>query len=157
MNDKCAAGTGSFLSEIAERTDINLSDMSSLASISEFGRELNSFCTVFAKTEIMSWILEGMPPEDISRGIYNSIANKIAKMRLDPGIPSYMIGGVIAYHPYLGNILSEKVKRDIQIVEMPQFVVAFGAALMAKRAFSKQPEESHTALQEMTTGNESIS
>ncbi|NUM49901.1 MAG: 2-dehydropantoate 2-reductase [Flavobacteriales bacterium] len=137
MNDKCAAGTGSFLAEIAERAGINISDMSSLASLSKYDKELNSFCTVFAKTEIMNWIFDGMKPEDISRGIYNSIANKVAKMRLDPGIPTYMIGGVIAHHPYLKDLLNEKFNKDIKIVEAPQHIVSFGAAIIAMQYFSK--------------------
>lgn len=138
MNDKCAAGTGSFLSEIAERANINISEMSSLASLSNYDKELNSFCTVFAKTEIMNWIFDGMSLQDISRGIYISISNKIAKMRLDPGIPTYMIGGVIAHHPYLKTILNEKFNKDILIVDSPQFMVSHGAAIIAMQAFKKK-------------------
>ena len=138
MNDKCAAGTGSFLSEIAERAQINISEMSSLASLSNYDKELNSFCTVFAKTEIMNWIFDGMNAQDISRGIYISIANKVAKMRLDPGMPTFMIGGVIAHHPYLKILLNEKFKKDIQIVEHPQYAVALGAALIAMQAFNRE-------------------
>jgi 2-dehydropantoate 2-reductase len=137
MNDKCAAGTGSFLSEIAERAKINISEMSSLASLSNYDKELNSFCTVFAKTEIMNWIFDGMSVEDISRGIYLSIANKVAKMRLDPGIPTYMIGGVIAHHPYLKNILSEKFNKDIDITEAPQYIVSYGASVVARNTFNR--------------------
>ena len=88
--------------------------MSSLASLSNYDKELNSFCTVFAKTEIMNWIFDGMTTQDIARGIYISIANKVAKMRLEPGIPTYMIGGVIAHHPYLKVLLNEKFDKDIQ-------------------------------------------
>jgi (R)-2-hydroxyacyl-CoA dehydratese activating ATPase len=135
MNDKCAAGTGSFLAEIAERAEINISEMSTLASLSEYDKELNSFCTVFAKTEIMNWIFDGMKQEDISRGIYNSIANKVAKMRLEPGIPTYMIGGVVAHHPYLQIILNEKFGLDIKINPNPQYIVSEGAAIMAHKQY----------------------
>lgn len=141
MNDKCAAGTGSFLAEIAERANINISEMSSLASLSNYDKELNSFCTVFAKTEIMNWIFDGMNLQDISRGIYNSIANKVAKMRLDPGIPTYMIGGVIAFHPYLKVLLNEKFKKDIQIVDAPQHIVSYGAAVIAMQSWCKVNEQ----------------
>jgi 2-dehydropantoate 2-reductase len=137
MNDKCAAGTGSFLTEISERAEINISEMSSLAEHSDYDKELNSFCTVFAKTEIMKWIMDGMSIQDIARGIYISIANKVAKMRLDPGIPTLMIGGVIAHHPFLKSLLSTKFDKDIEIVEAPQFVVSLGAALIAKQHYSK--------------------
>jgi 2-dehydropantoate 2-reductase len=137
MNDKCAAGTGSFIVEIAERAAINISEMSTLASLSNNDRELNSFCTVFAKTEIMNWIFDGLSPHDIARGIYISIANKVAKLRLEKGIPTYMIGGVIAHHPYLKVLLNEKFYEDIKIVENPQLVVSFGAAITALNQFNK--------------------
>ncbi len=138
LNDKCAAGTGSFLIEVSERVDINIPDMSDLAAKSSFGKELNSFCTVFAKTEIMSWLFEGMPVEDIAKGIYLSILNRVVKLRIDPLAPVYFIGGVIAHHPYLKNLVQEKFKKEVQIVDKPQFTVSYGAALFAKENFEKE-------------------
>jgi (R)-2-hydroxyacyl-CoA dehydratese activating ATPase len=140
MNDKCAAGTGSFISEIAERANINISEMSTLASLSNNDKELNSFCTVFAKTEIMNWIFDGLSIQDISRGIYISIINRVAKMRLDPGIPTLMIGGVIAHHPYLKTLLSNKFDKAIETVEAPQHVVSLGASLIAQQYYNKTKE-----------------
>lgn len=137
MNDKCAAGTGSFLSEIAERAEISITEMSNLASLSVYDKELNSFCTVFAKTEIMNWIFDGLSKQDIARGIYISIANKVAKLRIAEGIPTYMIGGVIAHHPYLKILLNEKFDKDIQVLETPQHVVSYGAAIVAQQQYSK--------------------
>jgi 2-dehydropantoate 2-reductase len=137
LNDKCASGTGSFITEVAERADIRLQDMSDLALKSAFSKELNSFCTVFAKTEIMSWMFEGMPVEDIAKGIYISIVNRIVKLRIDPLAPVYLIGGVIAYHPYLKTLLQDRYKKEVYIVENPQFIVSYGAALYAKDSNSK--------------------
>lgn len=142
MNDKCAAGTGSFLSEIAERAEIQVSEMSHLAARSNYDKELNSFCTVFAKTEIMKWIFDGMSIEDISRGIYLSIANKVAKMKLVPGVPTVMIGGVIENHPYLQSLLSEKFKQEIIVPEEPQHVVSLGAAIIAQRSYTNSLKKS---------------
>jgi 2-dehydropantoate 2-reductase len=137
LNDKCAAGTGSFITEVAERAEINIADMSDLAAKSSFGKELNSFCTVFAKTEIMSWLFEGFAVEDIAKGIYLSILNRIVKLRIDPLAPIYLIGGVIAYHPYLRNLLQEKFNKQVQIIDRPHYTVSFGAALYAKEALEK--------------------
>lgn len=146
MNDKCAAGTGSFLTEIAERAEIDIAEMSYLAGRSSYEKELNSFCTVFAKTEIMNWIFDGMDIEDIARGIYLSIGTKVAKMRLVPGVPTYMIGGVIAHHPYLQILLNEKFDLDIQIMEEPQHIVSLGAAVIASKHYyqSEKPEKKET-------------
>lgn len=137
LNDKCAAGTGAFITEIAERTELEISDMSSLAAKSNFNRELNSFCTVFAKTEIMGWLFEGIAKEDIAKGIYISIANRIAKLRVDLTVPLFMIGGVVAYHPYLAELLKERFKQEVQIIEKPIYVNSLGAALTAKKYAEK--------------------
>jgi 2-dehydropantoate 2-reductase len=135
LNDKCAAGTGSFITEIAERADIKVSEMSDLASKSKYNSELNSFCTVFAKTEIMKWLFDGVSVEDIARGIYLSLANKVSRLRIDTSLPSFMIGGVIAHHAYLKNLLEEKLLQPIQILDNPQYIVSFGSALIAKQHY----------------------
>ncbi len=137
LNDKCASGTGSFITEIAERAEIPITDMTDLAMKSTYSKELNSFCTVFAKTEIMTWLFEGLPVEDIAKGIYLSIVNRVAKLRIDPLLPVYIIGGVIHYHSYLKNLLQERYKKEVDIVEHPQFIVSFGAALYALDSSTK--------------------
>ncbi len=133
MNTKCAAGTGTFITEIAERAEIDISQMSKLAAKSNFIKELNSFCTVFAKTEIMKWLLDDVPTEDIAKGIYISIVNRIAKIRMDKTLPVYLIGGVSEYHPYLKNVMEEKFNTKVVVPENPQIITAFGAAILAKK------------------------
>ena len=132
LNDKCAAGTGAFLTEIAERAGIEIQEMSNLASQSDYDQELNSFCTVFAKTEIMKWIFDGQPIENLAKGIYLSIGNRISKMRIDPSLPIVMIGGVIAYHPFLKKLLEKNFGQQIVVLEKPQYSVSLGAALLAR-------------------------
>jgi len=133
MNTKCAAGTGTFITEIAERAEIDLSRMSELAAKSSFSKELNSFCTVFAKTEIMQWLFEDAPVEDVAKGIYISIVNRISKIRMDRSLPIYLIGGVAEFHPYLKNVMEEKFNCKIIIPDKPQLISAFGAAILAKK------------------------
>lgn len=137
MSSKCASGTGAFLVEMAEKVEIPIEDMSKLAVLSSTQRELNSFCTVFAKTEVMKWTFEQTPIEDVARGIYLSLANRVQKLRLDPDLPIVLAGGVIAYHPYLRTLLEERFGRSVEVVPDPQFCVAYGAALFAlKQAFA---------------------
>jgi predicted CoA-substrate-specific enzyme activase len=135
MNSKCASGTGAFITEVAERAELNIANMSVLAANSKSFKELNSFCTVFAKTEIMKWIFNGTSDEDLSKGIYISIANRIQKIPADNSLPVFLIGGVAQYHPYLKNILEEKFKISVTIPENPQLINAFGAACIAKKSF----------------------
>jgi len=133
MNDKCSSGTGAFITEIAERAELELEEMSTLARASTSNRVMNSFCTVFAKTEILTWKFDGVPIEDMARGIYLSIVNRICKMPIPGGLPLYLCGGVIAYHPYLKDLLRASLGQEIRVTVRPQFVVALGAAVLACR------------------------
>lgn len=135
MNDKCSAGTGTFITEIAERSELAMDEMSDLARSSNSERTINSFCTVFAKSEILGWKFEGMPIEDIARGIYLSIVDRIAKMPLKSNLPVYLTGGVIAYHPFLAELLADHLKIKVEVAREPQYVVALGAAELARRKF----------------------
>jgi len=132
MNTKCASGTGLYITEIAERAEVDISKMSTLASNSKFDKELNSFCTVFAKTEIMNWIFDNIPEEDVAKGIYISVVNRIGTLVHDKSLKFYLIGGVIEHHPYLKNVMAEIYDQEVEIVENPKYIVAFGAALYAK-------------------------
>ncbi len=59
MNRKCAAGTGSFLEEIALRLDLPVAELNGLAEQSTKEVKLGSFCTVFTATEILEKIRAG--------------------------------------------------------------------------------------------------
>ncbi len=137
MNTKCAAGTGTFITEIAERAELDLSKMSELASKSVMNKELNSFCTVFAKTEIMKWIFDEVSEEDLARGIYISIVNRITKLKMDKSVPIFLIGGVAEFHPFLKNIMEEMFQKKIIVPNNPQMINAFGAAVQAKKENNK--------------------
>jgi 2-dehydropantoate 2-reductase len=133
MNTKCASGTGAFLTEMAEKVEIPVDEMSKLASMSSTQKELNSFCTVFAKTEVMKWTIDQTPVEDVARGIYLSLVNRIHKMKLDLDKPIHLAGGVVAYHPFIRNLLEERFGKPVTVLPNPQFCVAMGAALFAQK------------------------
>ena len=133
MNDKCSAGTGAFLTEIAEKAELDLAEMSELARRSTSDQPMNSFCTVFAKTEILSWKFSGVAIEDMARGIYLSIVDRICKLPIRSDLPVFLCGGVAAHHPYLGDLLSARLDVPVQITPDPQFMVALGAAMLARQ------------------------
>ena len=61
MNDKCSAGTGTFITEIADKAELEIGEMSDLAKLSSGSKIINSFCTVFAKSEILGWKFNNIP------------------------------------------------------------------------------------------------
>ncbi|MFQ5495035.1 MAG: acyl-CoA dehydratase activase, partial [Phycisphaerae bacterium] len=53
MNAKCAAGTGTFLESIAVKLGVSLAQIDELAMRSTGETSVNSYCTVFAGTEVI--------------------------------------------------------------------------------------------------------
>jgi predicted CoA-substrate-specific enzyme activase len=132
MNRKCAAGTGAFIEEIALRLDVDLSEMDALARSSETAVRLSSFCTVFAKTEILAHLRQGVPVAEIVRGAFRSVINRVVEM--DPLTGRVvMVGGVVAHNPTIAVILGERLGREVEVPPHPQFTGALGAALIASR------------------------
>ena len=134
LNKRCAAGTGSYLEFIAFRLDMDLAAMNTLANQDkESGiHPLNSFCTVFAGTEILDCIKKDLPLPGLIRGLYASIAERIREIApLTP--PLYLSGGVIAHHPALLEVFKTVLGIDIQVVPDPQFLAALGIALYARQ------------------------
>lgn len=130
MNRKCAAGTGSFLEEIALRLALPVSDLNELAENSEKDVALGSFCTVFAATEILAKIRAGEKVEDIVKGAFRSVVKRIAEMGLPDGA-LVMTGGVVAHNPYLATLIGESFGQPVVVPPDPQHIGAFGAALFA--------------------------
>jgi predicted CoA-substrate-specific enzyme activase len=137
MNDKCSAGTGTFITEIAERAELDTAEMNELARNSNANQIMNSFCTVFAKSEILSWKCNGTPIEDIARGIYLSVVDRVCKLPIKTDLPVFFCGGVVAYHPYLCELLDNELHTDITVVADPQYSISLGAAVLARNAWSR--------------------
>ncbi len=130
MNRKCAAGTGAFIEEIAYRLDIPLNELNTLALKSTSNTPLASFCTVFAKTEILTRIKEGEKVEDMIKSAFGSVIKRIIEMtKIEDSV--VLTGGLIAHNSIIGDILKKELNTDILIPPHPQLIGAFGAALFA--------------------------
>jgi len=133
MNRKCAAGTGAFLEEIAGRLDTPLAALNDLARQAAGSVELGSFCTVFAKTELLALIARGTPVPELVKAAFRSVAKRIFEMDLLAG-DVVMTGGVVAHNPILVELVSAALGREVLVPEYPQYTGALGAALIAREA-----------------------
>ncbi|MFX1296840.1 MAG: acyl-CoA dehydratase activase [Promethearchaeota archaeon] len=137
MNRKCAAGTGVFIEEIANRLDISLGEMNNIASKSTKNVPLGSFCTVFAKTEILTRIKEGENVEDLVKSAFESVIRRVIEMTELEGT-IVLTGGVIAHNSIIGKILSREIKAKVLIPPNPQLIGALGAALFSLEDIKKK-------------------
>lgn len=139
MNRKCAAGTGAFIEEIALRLNLGLGLLDGLAGSTDEPVPLGSFCTVFAKTEILSHLRQGSPVAGIVRGAFISVVDRIVEMDPLDGVVM-ATGGVVANNPVIVNILSARLGRPVEVPDFPQFTGALGAALTAQKLQINKPK-----------------
>lgn len=139
MNDRCAAGTGMFIEVMLGRLGITIDEFAAMDVSSIVPRELNSTCTVFAESEVVSLMAEETNPLVIASSVALMAAKNIGFMvkRIHGKPPYVMTGGVSAIKPviyHLENIL----KADIMTSPLGQMAGAFGAALLAADSFFKR-------------------
>lgn len=139
MNRKCAAGTGSFLEEIALRLRVPIEELGEMARRSlDPTVAIGSYCTVFAMTEILAQIRKGVRAEDLARAALVSVGRRVLEAHAFPRAPIVATGGVVAHQPLLRDILAETLKLEVLVPPHPQHIGALGAALFAAK---HAPEE----------------
>src|SRR4030043_1047634 len=74
MNSVCAAGTGSFLDQQAERLRLTIEDFSNLALKSKRPPRIAGRCSVFAKSDMIHLQQRATPMEDIVAGLCVAVA-----------------------------------------------------------------------------------
>lgn len=131
MNDRCAAGTGRFLEVVATRLGTDLPGLGTLVGRARAGASISSMCVVFAESEIIGLLAQGVRCEDIAHGIFASVATRVAALAgRDLPAPVAFSGGV-ALLPGFAAALERALGLPVQVPEGPQFTGALGAALIA--------------------------
>ena len=131
MNDRCAAGTGSFLEVIAERMKVGIEGLGEMVARSRKPAAISSTCVVFAETEILGLLAEGVPPEDIVAGVLRSIATRVSSMAGRNVRPPIVFTGGVALIPGMADALESALGHPVVIAPDPQMTGALGAAIVA--------------------------
>jgi predicted CoA-substrate-specific enzyme activase len=136
MNDKCAAGTGRFLEVLTERIlNIQIEELGPLSLKSQNPCVLSSVCTVFAESEVISYLSEKRAREDIAYGLHKAIARRVVGMGRAGSIqyrePIIFTGGV-AKNIGVIKAIEEELQKSVIIPKEPQITAALGAALFAR-------------------------
>jgi predicted CoA-substrate-specific enzyme activase len=132
MNDRCAAGTGRFLEVMAGTLEVGIAELGDLALKASKAAHVNSLCTVFAESEVVSLISRGEDSGSIALALHEAIALRITAMARRVGIKDRLVfAGGAALNPCLKKLLGEKLGVDITVPDGPQTVGALGAAILA--------------------------
>ena len=135
MNDKCAAGTGRFLEAMARALQVDIEQLSKLDYGAKKNLTISSMCTVFAESEVVSLVAEGIEVNEIVSGLNRSIATRTSSLikRICPDLKDFSIAmsGGVANNSGVVRALSKALERDIIIPPKPDTVGALGAAIIA--------------------------
>ncbi|MFL7807084.1 MAG: acyl-CoA dehydratase activase, partial [Anaerolineae bacterium] len=135
MNKACAAGTGSFLEEQADRLDIDIErDFGRLALRASSPAALGERCTVFMESDLVHCQQQGAPVPDLAAGLAYSIAqnylNRVVNGR-PVGEHVFFQGGVAGNQ---GVVAAFRQLTGTRVTVPPQHDVsgAIGAAILAQ-------------------------
>ncbi|MBS4025922.1 MAG: 3-hydroxyacyl-ACP dehydratase [Clostridia bacterium] len=136
MNDRCAAGTGRFLEVMAGILDLPVEEFGQQVLTTNAGVKINSTCTVFAESEVISLINSGESSVAIARGLHQSIARRISQMvgRIGLTEPVVFAGGG-AKNVGLVALVEAELGVSCLIFGEPQLVGAYGAALAVEKGY----------------------
>ncbi|MEO0092536.1 MAG: acyl-CoA dehydratase activase [candidate division WOR-3 bacterium] len=130
MNDRCAAGTGRFLEVMATTLGFTIDQFSEQACRAQRPITINSMCTVFAESEVVSLISHGENVHNIILGLHQAIVNRILAMVGKIGFEDDVVfAGGVAKNQCMRELLAKRLNKKILIPQEPQIVGAIGAAL----------------------------
>jgi predicted CoA-substrate-specific enzyme activase len=135
MNEACAAGTGSFLEEQAEKLGVSIKDeFARLALASKHPARLGERCTVFMERDVTSLMLKGAEVGDLCAGLAYSVAlnylNRVVRGRKIGGVIFFQ--GGTAYNDAVAAAFSQILEKRIIVPPHNGVIGAIGMALIAR-------------------------
>ena len=132
MNDKCAAGTGRFLSAAADVTGVGLDDIGPLSLRARAPVRLTSVCTVFVESDIMSYLAQRKTIEDILGGVHKAIAIRTMSLVRRVGVEDEItFTGGVSRNIGMVRALGDALGRPVNVSDEGHYTGALGAALFA--------------------------
>ena len=143
LNDKCASGTGAFLEKTVRYMGYKTEDIGPLLELSKEQVPISGVCAVFAESEVISHLSEGVPPEDIMYGAILSVTDRsVQLMKRIKAQPEYtLVGGILRWQK-MAEIIRDRLQTTVNLPEgdMPQFTAALGCALLGHIRLRKLSE-----------------
>ena len=132
VNEKCAAGAGSFTESMARALELTLEEFGNLSLESTESVPMNAQCAVFAESEVVSMLHDEVPKKDIAKAVHDAIASRITSMVRKVGFQEdvALIGGM-AFNKGFISSLEADLKVKVKIPDDFEHIGALGAAISA--------------------------
>ncbi|MCK9363453.1 MAG: acyl-CoA dehydratase activase [Syntrophales bacterium] len=133
LSGKCAGGSARILQVIARVLQVKIEEIGPLSLTSQNPVRFNTQCAVFAETEAVSRIAEGLAKEDLLAGIHLALAAQLYTLAERIGIEQdcALIGGG-AKDMGLIKAIQEIAGHEFIVPLEPQIMAAYGAAIIAE-------------------------
>jgi len=144
LNDKCAAGTGAFLEKTARYMGYSTAEIGPLVATSKEPTTISGVCAVFAESEVINHLSQGVSPADIMHGAIVSLVGRsiqlMKRVQMEPEFT--LIGGILRFETMAAVIRRElKAEANVPAGDLVQFVPAYGAAVLGQRRLRERPSE----------------
>lgn len=133
VNEKCAAGAGSFIEAMSRAMEVSIEDFGKLSLESTATIPINAQCAIFAESEVVSLVHDETSRPDICKAVNDAIAERLASMsrrvRVEPKVA--LIGGAGLAVGLQNSFKNALELEELIVPENPEFLGAYGAALIA--------------------------
>jgi len=128
MNDKCAAGSGRYLENIAGMLGLTVEE---LAGHYLNPTKLSVTCAIFGESEVIGKLADGVEIESICAGANFSVASRVSALMKRFASGTYVVAGGVARNGAVTKFLAERCGGRLVVPEHPTFNGAIGAAITA--------------------------
>lgn len=123
MNDKCAAGSGRYLENIAGALGVS---MSKLGECYDDPARLSTTCATFGESEVVELVSDGVPVESILAGANKSVVTRLLPMVVKQKPQVIIATGGVAKNGALRKMLADETGVEVIVPDDPQLNGAIG-------------------------------
>jgi len=132
-NDKCAAGAGMFLELVCKSLALSINEIGTIALSAQNPVPITSQCSIFAESEVIYLMNEGVSVPDIAAGACISVVGRLIPLVSKVGVErDIILTGGVGKNVKVIHALEKHLGVEFARYPLdPQFVSAFGAAKLA--------------------------
>ena len=129
VNEKCAAGTGTFVEAMSRALEISLEEMAEMALKSTQSIPMNAQCAVFGESEVVSLIHQKITKPDISKAVMDAVAGRIGSLARIVGLERevVLVGGMAKNAGFVDS-LKKIIGMPVFVPQDPDYIGALGSA-----------------------------
>lgn len=148
LNDKCAAGTGAFIEKTARYMGYSTGEIGPLVSTSKEPTSISGVCAVFAESEVINHLSQGVAPADIMHGAIVSLVGRslqlMKRVKMEPEFT--LIGGILRFETMV-KVIRREIGAHVNVPpgDLVQYVPAYGAAVLGQRRLEVLHAGGHAA------------